>query len=81
MALNPNDQLYRSTGGEPVTPQELAEYLAANQTIPAAGATALGGVFQAPAQSSSTATDVEDLVSDFNELLGRLRASGILAGS
>ena len=34
---------------------------------------------QASAQADSSATDVAGLVSDFNALLGKLRASGLLA--
>lgn len=37
-----------------------------------------GGVLQQAAQADSTATDVEGLVDDFNALLAKLRAAGVL---
>lgn len=37
-----------------------------------------GGVLQQAAQADSTATDVEGLVTDFNALLAKLRAAGVL---
>lgn len=38
-----------------------------------------GGVLQQTAQADSTATDVEGLITDFNALLTKLRAAGVLA--
>lgn len=40
-----------------------------------------GGVLQQTAQPDSTAADLSDLVTDFNALLGKLRAAGVLASS
>lgn len=37
-----------------------------------------GGVLQQAVQADSTATDVEGLVTDFNALLAKLRAAGVL---
>lgn len=37
-----------------------------------------GGVLQQAAQDDSTAADVEGLVTDFNDLLTKLRAAGVL---
>ena len=48
-------------------------------TLPAATASALGGVKKAATQADSTATDAEGLVSDFNALLAKLKAAGIMA--
>lgn len=48
-------------------------------TPPAATEAAIGGVKMAETQADSTATDIETLVSDFNSLLAKLRAAGIMA--
>lgn len=42
-------------------------------------ATIRGGVLQQTAQANSTASDVAGLVTDFNALLVKLRAAGVLA--
>lgn len=47
-------------------------------TLPAAATGAIGGVLLAPAQVASVAADVPTLVTDFNALLTKLRASGVL---
>ncbi|BBN99163.1 head fiber protein [Sporolactobacillus terrae] len=47
----------------------------------AATSSVVGGVKQAAIQADSTATDVAGLVTDFNTLLAKLRAAGIIAGS
>jgi hypothetical protein len=47
--------------------------------LPAATSSVAGGVKRAPAQVASTATDVAGLLTDFNALLTKLRASGVLA--
>ena len=44
----------------------------------AATATVVGGVKAAATQAASTATDVTGLVSDFNALLTKLKAAGIM---
>lgn len=46
---------------------------------PAATTDAVGGVKQAATQADSTATDVEGLVTDFNDLLAKLKAAGTMA--
>ena len=40
-----------------------------------------GSIEPAEAQADSTAAELEDLVDDFNDLLAKLRAAGILASS
>lgn len=45
----------------------------------AATATVAGGVKMAATQAPSTATEVADLVTNFNELLTKLKAAGIMA--
>ena len=50
-------------------------------TLPGAGAEAIGGVKAAAAQADSTAADVPALVADFNALLAKLRAAGVIAAS
>lgn len=40
-----------------------------------------GGVLQQTAQADSVASDVAGLVTDFNALLAKLRAAGVLASS
>ena len=40
-----------------------------------------GGVLQQTAQADSVASDVAGLVTDFNALLAKLRAAGVLAAS
>lgn len=47
-------------------------------TPPAATEAAIGGVKMAATQADSTATDIETLVSDFNSLLAKLKAAGIM---
>lgn len=47
-------------------------------TLPAATTSALGGVKKAETQADSSATDVAGLVTDFNALLAKLRAAGVL---
>ena len=44
----------------------------------AATATVVGGVKAAATQAASTATDVAGLVTDFNALLTKLKAAGIM---
>lgn len=50
-------------------------------TLPDATASVRGGVLQAEAQADSVATDATGLVTDFNSLLAKLRAAGILANA
>lgn len=48
-------------------------------TPPTATTSAIGGVKQAETQSDSVAEDVSTLVTDFNALLAKLKAAGIMA--
>lgn len=48
-------------------------------TAAAATASTAGAVKQAATQANSTATDVAGLVTDFNALLAKLKAAGIMA--
>lgn len=48
-------------------------------TLPAATASVTGGVKQAATQANSVATDAAGLVTDFNALLAKLKAAGIMA--
>lgn len=50
-------------------------------TLPAASASALGGVKLAAAQADSVAEDADGLKTDFNALLAKLRTAGVLANS
>ncbi|MCC8456053.1 head fiber protein [Streptomyces rochei] len=45
----------------------------------AATASVVGGVKQAATQANSTATDAAGVVTDFNALLAKLKAAGIMA--
>lgn len=47
-------------------------------TLPPATTSALGGVKKAATQADSVATDVAGLVTDFNALLAKLKAAGIM---
>ena len=48
-------------------------------TLPAATGEALGGVKQCANQASSTAAELADLVTDFNDLLTKLKTAGVMA--
>jgi hypothetical protein len=52
---------------------------AGNYTPPNASTGVRGLVLQAATQAASTATDVPGLVADFNTLLAKLKAAGIVA--
>lgn len=58
---------------------DLATYFSSAGTVPAATTSEIGGVLQAEAQADSVAADVSTLVTDFNALLAKMRASGYLA--
>lgn len=47
--------------------------------LPAATESVLGGVKKAQTQADSVASDVSTLVNDFNALLAKLKAAGIMA--
>ncbi|WP_143966927.1 head fiber protein [Raoultella terrigena] len=48
-------------------------------SVPAATTTTAGVVKQSAAQANSTATDAAGVVTDFNALLAKLRAAGLLS--
>lgn len=48
-------------------------------TLPGAAADALGGVMLAENQADSTASTVASLTDDFNALLAKLKAAGVMA--
>ena len=50
-------------------------------TVPSATASVKGVVKQAVVQADSTATTVEELVTDFNALLAKLKTAGLMANS
>uniref|UniRef100_UPI002017AFB7 head fiber protein n=1 Tax=Citrobacter freundii TaxID=546 RepID=UPI002017AFB7 len=47
-------------------------------TLPAATTSVLGGVKKAATQADSVATDVAGVVTDFNALLAKLKAAGMM---
>lgn len=53
----------------------------ADNQVPAATTTARGGVKQAVVQAASTASDAAGLVTDFNALLTKLKAAGVMASA
>ncbi|HCQ7755519.1 head fiber protein [Citrobacter sp. 50677481] len=62
-----------STGGVPVS-------VPSSSDVPGAATTTTAGtVKQSAAQADSVATDVAGVVTDFNALLAKLRAAGVLA--
>lgn len=58
---------------------QLNTQLAAGTLVTAATTTVNGTVKKAATQAASTATDVAGLVADFNALLVKLKAAGIMA--
>lgn len=67
-----------STGGYPVEVATMEDVDGETYTLPAATTAALGGVKKMAAQADSTATDVAGLVTDFNALLAKLKAAGMM---
>jgi len=67
------------TSGANPTPSVDPEPLIVVGGLPAATASASGGITRAPAQANSTATDVAGIVADFNALLAKLRTAGVIA--
>lgn len=61
-------------------PSELAKEVAA-QIGAAPTSTARGGVLQQAAQANSAASDVAGVNTQFNALLAKLRAAGVIAAS
>ena len=73
------DVIIEPVAGEPVTVKILVngkEYL---ETVPAAAADVVGGVTLVETTADSVATTAEGLVTDFNALLAKLRAAGVIA--
>ena len=69
-------------GATPVTSttavdMKISEVMAGS--APAAAAGSSGSVTRQAAQANSTAVDVAGIVADFNALLAKLRAAGVLA--
>lgn len=67
-----------SAGGVPTTVANMDDVDGEAYTLPAATTEAIGGVKKMAAQADSTATDVAGLVSDFNALLAKARAAGLI---
>jgi len=63
-----------STGGYPIEVMTPSDPV----TIPAATTSAIGGVKKMSSQENSTATDVAGLLADFNALLAKARAAGMM---
>jgi len=59
--------------------QDLQNAGGSGYVLPTATTTTLGGVKQASAQADSIATDAAGLVTDFNDLLDKLRTAGIIS--
>lgn len=67
-----------SAGGVPTTVANMDDVDGEAYTLPAATTAAIGGVKKMAAQADSTATDVAGLVTDFNALLAKARAAGMI---
>ena len=63
-----------STGGYPIEVTTPGDPV----TIPAATTAAVGGVKKMTNQADTAATDVAGLVTDFNALLAKLKAAGMM---
>lgn len=72
---------YEVYGDMPTMEKEKLEAILAmgEYEMPEAGEETLGGVHQAENIEDSTATTVDALKSDFNDLLAALKAAGIMA--
>lgn len=67
-----------SVGGVPTTVANMDDVGGESYTLPAATTSVLGGVKKAATQADSVATDVAGLVTDFNALLAKLKAAGMM---
>lgn len=67
-----------SVGGVPTTVANMDDVDGEAYTLPAATTSALGGVKKAANQADSVATDVAGVVTDFNALLAKLKAAGMM---
>ncbi|MEG0742718.1 MAG: head fiber protein [Comamonas sp.] len=72
---------YTKPGGDETVIGGKLSFGAAAQVdnLPAATTSMVGGVKMAAAQADSLATDVAGILADFNALLAKLRAAGMLA--
>lgn len=67
-----------SVGGVPTEVATMDDVDGEAYTLPAATTSALGGVKKAANQVDSVATDVAGVVTDFNALLAKLKAAGMM---
>ncbi|MEG2042168.1 MAG: head fiber protein [Hafnia sp.] len=67
-----------SVGGVPAEVATMGDVAGEAYTLPAATTSALGGVKKAANQADSVATDVAGVVTDFNALLAKLKAAGMM---
>lgn len=67
-----------SVGGYPVDVATPADVEGGDYTLPPATTSAIGGVKKMTNQANTAATDVAGLVTDFNALLSKLKAAGMM---
>ena len=67
-----------SVGGYPVNVATPEDVDGEAYTLPPATTTTIGGVKKMANQADTTATDVAGLVTDFNALLAKLKAAGMM---
>lgn len=67
-----------SVGGYPVTVATTEDITGDAYELPAATTTEIGGVKKMANQANTTASDVAGLVTDFNALLTKLKAAGMM---
>ncbi|MEG1465036.1 MAG: head fiber protein [Hafnia sp.] len=67
-----------SVGGYPVSVATPEDVDGEAYVLPPATTTAIGGVKKMANQADTTATDVAGLVTDFNALLAKLKAAGMM---
>lgn len=64
--------------GKTVEVATMSDVATGGYVLPAATTSAIGGVKKMAAQANSTATDVAGLLADFNALLTKARAAGLM---
>lgn len=67
-----------SAGGVPTTVANMDDVEGEAYELPAATTAAIGGVKKMTNQDNTAATDVAGLVTDFNALLTKLKAAGMM---
>lgn len=67
-----------SAGGVPTTVANMDDVDGEAYTLPAATTAAIGGVKKMSNQADTAASDVAGLVTDFNALLAKLKAAGMM---